>query len=427
MSVTGATQERVVKTEPVAALAEGRRRFGFATSSAALVVLIAAVAAPSPVYPLYQAEWHLAPVTLTAIFAIYVAGLLVVLLTAGSLSDFVGRRPVIVTSAVISIAGLVLLAAAPSAGWVMVARVVQGVSMALAVGALGAALLDFAPPHRPRLAATLNGALPPIGLSLGALAGSGLVEFGPDPTRLTYIVLAVVVAVLTVPMCFLPERHPRRPGALASLAPTLSLPAQVRGIFFAVLGCLLASWALGGLYLGMGAGIVRSVFGIHEAIVGGLAIATVTGVGAVTGIATQRRDALRVMLTGGAALVAGPAIMIVAVTADLPWLFFVSSVIGGVGFGAGFQGGLRMIVAESPADDRAGVLSSVYLVCYVAFGVPALVAGLLIPHLGLIAVIIGYAVFVCALAAVAMVLQLTRADGRRAELLADADDAAAGR
>lgn len=420
--MTGTTEERI-RVPP--ALAERRRRFGFAAAAVAMVLLIAAVAAPSPVYPLYQAEWHLAPVTLTAIFAIYVAGLLVVLLTAGSLSDFVGRRPVIVAACVISIAGLVLLAVAPSAGWVMVARVVQGASMALAVGSLGAALLDFAPPHRARLAATLNGALPPIGLALGALAGSGLVEFGPDPTRLVYVVLAVLVGLLTVPLCFLPERHERRPGALASLAPTIALPPQVRGIFVAVLGCLLAAWALGGLYLGMGASIVRSVFGIEEAIVGGIAIAVVTGLGALTGILTQRRDALRVMLAGGAALMAGPLIMIVAVSADQPWLFFVSSVVGGIGFGAGFQGGLRMIVAESPIADRAGVLSSVYLACYVAFGVPALVAGLLTPRLGLTTVVVGYCVFVCLLAGVAMLLQLTGSSGRSVELLADADDAAA--
>ena len=406
-------------------LSEGRRRFGFAAAAVAMVLLIAAVAAPSPVYPLYQSEWHLAPVTMTAIFAIYVAGLLVVLLTAGSLSDFVGRRPVIVAASLISIVGLVLLAAAPSAGWVMAARVVQGISMALAVGSLGAALLDFAPPRHPRLAATLNGALPPIGLAVGALAGSGLVEFGPDPTRLVYVVLAVLVAVLTVALCFLPERHRRRPGALASLAPTVGLPAQVRGIFVAVLGCLLAAWALGGLYLGLGASIVRSIFGIEEAIVGGIAIAVVTGLGALTGMLTQRRDAIHVMLGGGVALVVGPLVMIVAVAADLPWLFFLSSVVGGIGFGAGFQGGLRMIVAESPVDDRAGVLSSVYLVCYVALGVPALVAGLLTPPLGLTTVVVGYSAFVAVLAAVAMVLQVLRTSARRSESLADAHESAA--
>lgn len=425
MSVTGSTRGAAAPLS--AEMTESRRRFGFAVSSVAMVVLIAAVAAPSPVYPLYQAEWHLAPVTLTAMFAIYVAGLLVVLLTAGSLSDFIGRRPVIVAASLISIVGLALLAWAPSASWVMVARVVQGVSMALAVGSLGAALLDFAPPGRARFAAMLNGALPPIGLALGALAGSGLVEFGPDPTRLVYVVIAALVAVLTVPLFLLPERHERRPGALASLAPTVSLPTQVRGIFVAVLGCLMAAWALGGLYLGMGASIVRSIFGIQEAIVGGIAIAVVTGVGALTGMVTQRRDALHVMLAGGAALIVGPLIMVVAVSADLPWLFFVSSVVGGVGFGAGFQGGLRMIVAESPAADRAGVLSCVYLVCYLAFGVPCLLAGLLTPSLGLTKVIVGYTVFVCLLAGVAMLLQLTRASGRQEELLADADDAAAGR
>ncbi|HEU4568929.1 MAG TPA: MFS transporter, partial [Marmoricola sp.] len=385
---------------------EGRRRFGFWLAAAAIIVFSAAVAAPSPVYPLYQAEWHLAPAVMTGIFGIYVAGLLVGLLTAGSLSDFVGRRPVILPAVVICLAALLVLGTADGVAAVWVARVLQGVAMSLVVGSLGATLLDLSPAGDPRLAATLNGALWPLGLAVGAVLGGALVDYAPDPTRLVFFVLAAVSVVMLLALWFLPTPAVRRPGALASLVPKVGMPADVRRVFFAVLGCLLASWALGGLYLGIGASIVRSLFGIHAAVAAGLAMAAVTGVGACTGILTQRRDALRVMVWGSTALVVGPGLTMVAVATDTSWLFFASSIVSGVGFGAGFQGGLRLVLAEVAAEDRAGVLSSVYVVCYGAFCVPALIAGFLTPVLGLEEVVLGYAVLVAAMAAVALLIQL---------------------
>lgn len=59
---------------------------------------------PSPFYPRYEAEFRLAPVELTIVFAAYVAGMVVTLLTVGSLSDYTGRRPVLAASCVIGVA-----------------------------------------------------------------------------------------------------------------------------------------------------------------------------------------------------------------------------------------------------------------------------------------------------------------------------------
>ncbi|WGL52117.1 MFS transporter [Nocardioides sp. BP30] len=405
-------------------MSERTRRFGFWLASAAILVFSAAVAAPSPVYPLYQAKWGLSPAVMTGIFGIYVAGLLVGLLTAGSLSDHVGRRPVILPAVTILIAALLVLGTAgdPTAVWI--GRVLEGVAMSLVVGSLGATLLDLAPPGNLRLAATFNGSLWPLGLAAGAVLGGALVEFAPDPSRLVFFVLAIVTLLLLVALWFLPTSAVRRPGALASLRPTITMPAKVRGVFLAVLGCLLAAWALGGLYLGLGASVVATVFHIHAALAAGLAMAAVTGVGAVTGILVQRRDAVQVMIGGSTALVLGPALMIVAVATETSWLFFVASVISGTGFGAGFQGGLRLVLAEVEEDDRAGVLSSVYVVCYCAFCLPALAAGFLTPSLGLREVVLGYAVLVIVMAAAALLIQLFKRSARVAEIAAEGDERA---
>lgn len=393
--------------------------FGFLVAAAGMLVIAAQAGAPSPLYPLYAAEWHLSPLTMSVVFAIYVVGLLATLLTTGSLSDHVGRRPVAVAALAVAVAAVVVLVTAQGVAMLIVGRLLQGAAMGIGASSLGAALLDFAPASRPRLAATLNGALPPFGLAVGALVGSTLVEFGPYPTRTIYVVLAIALALLIGALFLIAERHEPRPGALRSLTPSAGLPGATRQVFVAVLGCLLASWALGGLYLATGPGIVQSIFHAHAPLVGGLSIAAVTATGGLVGIVTQGVDGLRVIRVGAGALVAGAGLLIAAVATGSLWLFFVASVIAGVGFGGAFQGGLRLVLAVAPAAQRAGVLSTVYIASYFAFGVPAVVAGILTPVLGLRAVVDVYAILVAALSAAALLLQLLQQRGRRAERTAD--------
>jgi MFS family permease len=63
---------------------------------ASLVVsLLAASAAPTPLYATYAQEWGFSPVTTTVIFGVYAVAVLASLLTLGRLSDYTGRRPVL--------------------------------------------------------------------------------------------------------------------------------------------------------------------------------------------------------------------------------------------------------------------------------------------------------------------------------------------
>ncbi|WTO33060.1 MFS transporter [Streptomyces achromogenes] len=62
------------------------------------LLLLFAAGAPSPLYPLYQAEWGFGPTAVTLVFALYAFGLLAALLVTGSLSDHIGPRPVLIAS-----------------------------------------------------------------------------------------------------------------------------------------------------------------------------------------------------------------------------------------------------------------------------------------------------------------------------------------
>src|SRR3984885_1530981 len=109
------------------------------------MMLFFASAAASPLYPVYEARFHFSPTTLTAVFAVYVLVLLVTLLIFGSVSDYLGRLPVILAALVLSVAACVVFLMAHGVGALYAARCLQGLATGLASGPIGAALIDTQP------------------------------------------------------------------------------------------------------------------------------------------------------------------------------------------------------------------------------------------------------------------------------------------
>jgi hypothetical protein len=144
------------------------------------LMLFFASAAASPLYPVYQARFRFWAATLTAVFAVYVLVLLITLLFLGSLSDYLGRLPVIITALVLSVAGCAVFLAAHDTGALFIARSLQGIATGLATGPIGAALIDLQPPGSQR-APLLTSAFSTLGLALGALATSALVQYARAP------------------------------------------------------------------------------------------------------------------------------------------------------------------------------------------------------------------------------------------------------
>ncbi|HEX3308436.1 MAG TPA: MFS transporter, partial [Streptosporangiaceae bacterium] len=108
-----------------------------------IVALLASSAAPTPLYAIYQAQWHFTPITTTVVFGVYALAVLAALLTLGKLSDHVGRRPVLLTALAVHAGSLVIFATATGVPALLGARVVQGLSTGAALGAIGAAMLDM--------------------------------------------------------------------------------------------------------------------------------------------------------------------------------------------------------------------------------------------------------------------------------------------
>jgi predicted MFS family arabinose efflux permease len=377
-----------------------------------VVALLASSAAPTPLYAIYQAQWHFTPITTTVVFGVYAVAVLVSLLTLGKLSDHVGRRPVLLTAIIVHAGSLVIFATATGVPALLTARVVQGLSTGAALGAIGAAMLDM----DRDLGTFANAVAPGMGTASGAILSALAVRFLPDPTHLIYLALIGVLALQATAIGAMRETVSRAPGALASLRPEITLPRALRAPVLTAVPMLFAVWALAGLYAALGPALVHGLTGSGNVVLGSLSLFVLAASAVVAIIVLRRAAARTVMLFGVLTLIAGVIVTVMAVSLGSAPAFFAGSVIAGAGFGSGFQGGIRMAVPLAAAHERAGLVSLLYVVSYLGLGVPAVAAGFgVVDGGGLINTSRYYGAAVVALAALALVGLLKNRAGRAAE------------
>jgi hypothetical protein len=364
-----------------------------------IVSLLAASAAPTPLYALYQRSWHFTPITTTIVFGVYALAVLASLLTFGRLSDYTGRRPVLLAALGVQAASLLIFAGADGVGQLLVARIVQGVATGAAIGAIGAAMLDI---DRER-GALANALSPGLGTGSGALLSALFVQFLPAPTHLIYLALIGVIGAQAVGVALLRETVTPIPVTPAAFVPDVRLPRSVRGPVLAAAPVLFAVWALAGLYAALGPALVGTLTGSASIVLGGGSLSVLTATAVTSVYLLRNAPARTVMLAGVAALVAGVAITLIALETGSAPLFFAGTAVSGIGFGSGFQGGIRTVVPQAAPQERAGVLSLLFVISYLGLGVPAVAAGFGASHgLGLLGSARDYGVALIVLAALSL-------------------------
>ncbi|HUB21905.1 MAG TPA: MFS transporter [Streptosporangiaceae bacterium] len=395
---------------------EGRRSrprdIAFWTLAGLLVMMFFAAAAPAPLYRVYQLQFHFSAATLTAVFAVYVLVLLVTLLFFGSVSDFLGRLPVITVALVFSAAGCAVFLAAHGTGALYAGRSLQGVATGLAIGPIGAALIDLQPAGSQR-AALVTSNFSNLGLALGALITSALAQYAPAPTRLIWWALLAVFAVGIIAVLAMAEPGSKRPGVLASLRPRVTVPRRARGTFAAAVPSIVAVWALGGLYLSLGPSLAAQATGSPNLLWGGLVIFLLCGTGAAAAFAFALRgiSSQTAMLAGCLFLLAGMAVTCGAIATMTSAAFLAGTAIAGVGFGPAFLGAFRMTTNLATPGQRAGLVAAIFIVDYLAFSVPALIAGVATTTFGLHSTALVYSVSLAALTAAAAGIAAFRPGG----------------
>jgi MFS family permease len=381
------------------------RPVSFAALTAITVLFMAASSAPSPLYVVYQQNWGFSAATLTVVFAVYVLGLLGAVLVVGALSDHVGRRPVLAAAIALEAAALVLFLLADGVPVLLIARLAQGIATGAAITTLGATLVDLDPPHAPGRAGTTNGVATVGGLAVGAIGCGALVQFAPAPTHLVFALLLAGMVAAALVVAGMPETSARRPGGLASLRPRVGVPPRLRPEFFAVVPTLIASWALGGLYLSLGPSVAAVLFGLHDHLVGGLVVTLLCGTGAVTAFTLRRVPVARVLTAASVLLATGTLVTLGGIQVGSVALAATGTVVAGVGFGAAALGTFGTLARIAAPAERGELFAVAHTIAYLAFSVPAVIAGVASGLVGLRPTAEVYGIVVVALGIAALTAQ----------------------
>jgi MFS family permease len=413
---TSKTASRPAHLTPIRApdAVPGRRTLppgtAFAGAALTFAALYLAAGAPTPLLVVFQQEWGFAPWELTIAFATYAIGLLAALLVTGSLSDYFGRRPVLIVALAVELLAMLMFVFAPGIGWVIAARAVQGIATGAATSAFTASIVEHAPAHHKRLGTIISSVAPAGGLGLGALLTGVAVQFTRHAALIVFAALAVIMAIGAVVTALSAETVTPRPGAARSLVPHVAVPQAARREFTAAVPVLLGAWMLSGLFLGLAPTIIQDLFGLHSGLLNGATAFVLPEAGAVAGFFLGRLAPRRTTVIGEASILTGTVLIVGGVAAGVLPLLWLGGLIGGAGFGASFSGALRAIAPLVEPHQRAGLFAAVYVVAYLSFGVPAIIAGLLVAPAGLLVTVLGYgaAIIFAASAGLAAQIRNTR-------------------
>ena len=370
----------------VAARPRLSRTTGFWAIAFAFLAVSALSTAPSSLYGLYERSDHLSSITITIIYAVYAVGIVVSLLLAGHVSDWYGRRPVLLPALGVAVLATIVFLVWRSLAGLLVARVLTGLALGAAVATATAFITDLdavageAGTRRAGIVATSANI---GGLAVGPLIAGLLARYAGHPLKLPFVVLLIVLVAGTVLVALSPEGHPATRPRPKYHSQRLAAPPNARREFTGAVIGVFTAFSVGGLFAGLaGTYLSRSLHHPSPALTG-LTIFLTFGAGVLVQTTTTRWPAHRLIAAGIGPLICGLCLLVVSAWTSPPSLalFLSSAFVAGVGVGAITRGSLTIVLATSHEEDRAGALATFFTAGYTGVSLPVIGIGLALQDL----------------------------------------------
>ncbi|MFD6445445.1 MFS transporter [Promicromonospora sp. NPDC060204] len=337
----------------------------------------------TPLLVMYREQGHLGDVTVDALLAAYVFGIVPALLLGGPLSDRHGRRPLLLPAAPVGALGSLVLALDPTSPVLLAAgRVLCGVALGLVMAVGSTWITELSARTGDRAAGPRRGSLSlTIGFLLGAGVAAALAQFGPWPTHLAYVVHAAGALAAGVWLLRVPETNPGvHRDHRAPLRDDLRITAVRHRRFLRVV-VPLAPWVFGcggSAYAVLPALLSDHAGTIPIAFAGGMTVLSL-GCGIGMQAVARRIDtpaSARASIVALSIVAVGMALAAwAAISPSLP-LGVVAAVVLGTGYGLGLVAGLSEVARIAGPGQLAGLTAVFYSLTYLGFFAPMVLAWL---------------------------------------------------
>ena len=350
----------------------------------AMTIIVATGTVPVGMYPTYAVEFHMSPAAITLLASATMFGVMVAVPFLGGISDAIGRRPVLIPALALAALSLVGYIFADGFWLLLAARIVSGFAVGVFTGAATATLADLEPHGDTRRAATHASTTSVAGFAIGPIVGGLFVQYGPWPLRLVFVVCLALLVPAFVGIALMRETiTERRPYAWWQAK--VSLPPRSMLRLFGLASLLaLCAFMTASFFQALGPTIVVRELGVSNRLVAATAVVCFLGMSAVAQLRFRAAPIRKATTTGLVLLLpAGLALVILALLRSSLALFVAGAVIGGFGQGLVYLGGQGLVARIAPADERAGLFSTYFVIVYVTGGMTAISLGVAATHWGL--------------------------------------------
>jgi MFS transporter len=394
-------------TASLAATPRLRHGLGFWAIAYAYLAVMAFSAVPSPLFAIYRQQEGFSALTITLIYAVFAVGVIVSLFLVGHISDWHGRRRVLAPAVLLSLISGVVLVTSTDLPDLIVARVLNGLSVGAVTATATAWLAELHASHRPtasnRRAQVVATAANLGGIGFGPLVSGLLAQYVAHPLVVPYAAFIVALAVAVVAILLTPETRELDQPRPRYRPQRVAVPDGARRRYFASALAVLIAFAAFGVFSALaGTFLAGTLHHPSRALAGGTVFA-VFAAGVVAQSASADWSLRRLLAVGMTTMVAGLSLVVVAAWLSTPSLalFVAGGALTGAGAGALFKGALGTVVAVATEDGRAEALAGLFLGGYIGLAVPIIGVGVSLQFTTPRVALLGFAIAVAATTAIA--------------------------
>ena len=363
---------------------------GFMTAATSFAVIYIASAAPVPLFAIYRQTLGLTHSDLSWAAVAYFAGAVTALLMFAKISDYLGRRIVIFANLLLTILGCLIFLDLAGLPMLLAGRFIQGFACGLASSTVAAYVVDNAPSSPPWLGAVVTGAAPMLGLAGGSLASGALRQYGSGSLSMIFIVIITMLMACSVMLAFSPETVFRSQGGSRSLKPQIRIPLSIRPFRPAACATFVGTWSIGGFYLPFSASMAVEQLHTNNTFIAAAIFACMMTPYLVGGSLAGRMKPVNAQRVGMIVFTLCMAGVIASLKSSSVFFFLLATVGAGIAWGIAFTGSMRTILGNISKKDRAGVLSSVFLISYSGAAIPNMIVGQLPGTTDIFSIATGY-------------------------------------
>jgi MFS family permease len=359
--------------------ARPRYGVGFWVVAAAFLTAMAFSTIPTPLYPLYQQRDRFSAFVVTIVFAVYAVGVVASLLLAGQVSDWIGRKRIMLPALAILVLSAVIFLVWPTLPGLIVARLVNGIGIGLMAATATAYVRDLDSLARPGAGTgrfeVVDTAANLGGLGVGTLAAGALAQFVPLPLEVPYAVFAVLLVICIAGLSLVPETV-RAPAVRPGYRPQrITIAGADRASVTIAAAGAFAGFAVFGLFTSLAPAFVGSALHHPSRLLAGVVAFICFGSAALAQTATGGLGNRSRLLLGVVTEAIGVVVVAVGMEETSLAPFLVGGALAGAGAGVLFKSAVATLLDKAEPAKRGEAATALFLFAYLGMTIPALAIG----------------------------------------------------